>query len=652
MRGKPEPSARQRWSFRARAVLVVTMLMSLASTVGIATSVTAPSTSGATTVFSAPYGAGRLMAVDPSGGYWTTTWSGSIEPRGGAPDLGSPASSNIHPSQPILGMASTPDGRGYWLVASDGGIFTFGDAPFYGSTGSIRLNQPVMGMASTPDGRGYWLVASDGGIFAYGDAPYYGSTGAIRLNQPVMGMASTPDGRGYWLVASDGGIFAFGDAPFYGSTGSIRLNQPIVGMASTPDGRGYWLVASDGGIFTFGDAPFYGSLGGTGLSALGMTVTPSQGYSIVTTDGNVYAFSSSTPLASTMTTGSYAANIQGGAPQADCAPAQIPAVTPDQSLDSVFANQVGPGWIGADATYSTALPYGRVAFDFSDTIIGTAQSNGRASIVGMPHNSELTGTLPHLAGDYAGSYGAPEPLIPDAGNSAWQVAATYMENGNQLVFVNEFAPVAGSPFDTYTGRSGIAVMSLSSGMPTLSSLTLIPSDPNTQWGNALTQSGGYDYIYGIDAASGSFYGMKVARVPVGQSLNSLAWTYWNGSQWVPGEGSAVPVQPYTVLTGVIPLANNSGFMAVSVPGGVYNDKTVDLSFACSPAGPWSSPQAIYSIPQVYQYPDEIAYIPTFHPEISSGGGLVISYNINTTAGLPVLESNIHSYQPQFLLLGS
>jgi ribosomal protein L24E len=72
-------------------------------------------------------------------------------------------------------------------------------------------------MASTPDGKGYWLVASDGGIFAFGDAGFHGSTGNIALNQPVVGMASTRTGRGYWFVASDGGIFAFGDAGFHGS---------------------------------------------------------------------------------------------------------------------------------------------------------------------------------------------------------------------------------------------------------------------------------------------------------------------------------------------------------------------------------------------------------------------------------------------------
>ena len=179
-------------------------------------------------------------------------------------------------NKPVVGMAATPDGMGYWLVASDGGIFAFGDAGFYGSTGAMPLNKPIVGMATTADGKGYWLVASDGGIFAFGDARFYGSTGGMPLNKPIVGMAATPDGKGYWLVASDGGIFAFGDAVFYGSTGGMPLNKPIVGMAATPDGKGYWLVASDGGIFAFGDARFYGSTGAIPLNKpiVGMAATP------------------------------------------------------------------------------------------------------------------------------------------------------------------------------------------------------------------------------------------------------------------------------------------------------------------------------------------------------------------------------------------
>ena len=87
-------------------------------------------------------------------------------------------------------MAATRDGKGYWLVGVDGGIFSFGTARFFGSTGDIRLNQPIVGMTASPSGEGYWFVAADGGIFAYGDAPFYGS-GVGQDPSPVVGMAAT-----------------------------------------------------------------------------------------------------------------------------------------------------------------------------------------------------------------------------------------------------------------------------------------------------------------------------------------------------------------------------------------------------------------------------------------------------------------------------
>ena len=92
-------------------------------------------------------------------------------------------------------------------------------------------------------GAGYWLVGTDGGIFNYGTAGFYGSAGGIHLNKSVVGMAAAPDGKGYWLVASDGGIFSYGDAGFYGSAGGMKLNAPNVGMAAEVSG------------FTSGSAP-------------------------------------------------------------------------------------------------------------------------------------------------------------------------------------------------------------------------------------------------------------------------------------------------------------------------------------------------------------------------------------------------------------
>ena len=133
-------------------------------------------------------------------------------------------------------------------------VLPFGGAGLFGSAESIHLATPIVGIAATSDGGGYWLAAADGGVFAYGDAAFYGSMGGRQLNSPIVGMAATSDGGGYWLVAADGGVFAFGDAAFHGSMGDTRLNAPVVGIAASPDGLGYWLVAADGGVFAFGDA--------------------------------------------------------------------------------------------------------------------------------------------------------------------------------------------------------------------------------------------------------------------------------------------------------------------------------------------------------------------------------------------------------------
>ncbi|MGH9098181.1 MAG: hypothetical protein ACRDWB_12240, partial [Acidimicrobiales bacterium] len=65
-----------------------------------------------------------------------------------------------------------------------------GDAGFFGSTGSVPLGNPIVGMAKNPDGGGYWLVASDGGVFSFGNAGFFGSTGGFPLNRPIVGMAT------------------------------------------------------------------------------------------------------------------------------------------------------------------------------------------------------------------------------------------------------------------------------------------------------------------------------------------------------------------------------------------------------------------------------------------------------------------------------
>ena len=82
--------------------------------------------------------------------------------------------------------------------------------------------------------RGYWTVASDGGVFAFGQMGFYGSMGGKALRQPIVGMAPTPSSRGYWLVASDGGVFAFGDAGFPRLDGQHQADQARRGHGRHP----------------------------------------------------------------------------------------------------------------------------------------------------------------------------------------------------------------------------------------------------------------------------------------------------------------------------------------------------------------------------------------------------------------------------------
>ena len=99
-------------------------------------------------------------------------------------------------------------------------------------------------MTPTATGKGYWLLAADGGVFSFGDASFFGSTGGIRLNSPVISMAAGPGGVGYWLLASDGGVFSF-RVPFYGSVpGSGLCAMPTSRqIRSSSTGHGYWLLA-------------------------------------------------------------------------------------------------------------------------------------------------------------------------------------------------------------------------------------------------------------------------------------------------------------------------------------------------------------------------------------------------------------------------
>lgn len=210
----------------------------------------------------------------------------------------------------VVGIAANPDGHGYTEVTNIGGVFTFGDAGFYGAATGLGISN-VVGIRETSDGGGYWLFASDGGVFAYGDAGYVGSAlpPLGRGVEAIVSMVPTTSGNGYWLVSEIGRVWAYGDATgsggnngtlvipgsYNGGAGDVPFSAGSYGIGATNDGSNHLII-----VDTYGQVYAYdgtgGSAGGHGNAPGGISNVVSiteypggNGYWITTKTGSVYA---------------------------------------------------------------------------------------------------------------------------------------------------------------------------------------------------------------------------------------------------------------------------------------------------------------------------------------------------------------------------
>ena len=110
-------------------------------------------------------------------------------------------------------MIETPPTGGILVVHPDGAVFGEDGARFYGGMNGHPLNAPIVGIASTPTGNGYWLVGADGGVFNFGDAKLLGPRPAL-LQQwglgvgraiPIIGIARGAEpGIAYTIIGDTG----------------------------------------------------------------------------------------------------------------------------------------------------------------------------------------------------------------------------------------------------------------------------------------------------------------------------------------------------------------------------------------------------------------------------------------------------------------
>ncbi|HEV7526163.1 MAG TPA: hypothetical protein VGP92_14420 [Acidimicrobiia bacterium] len=336
------------------------------------------------------FGGGAMLSGasgSPAGPY--DPGANTVRAIGGAPSFGPATGMQLNAN--FVDIAATPSGRGYWTAASDGGVFTFGDAQFLGSVGDRVLARPVVGIAATKSGHGYWLVASDGGVFAFGDAAFHGSAANSGAN--IVAIAPTPSGNGYWLVGSDGGVFSFGDAAFEGAATSFAHGALIVAMAPTRSGYGYLLLGADGGVFAFGDARFQGSAVDGQHLATGIAIPSNgRGYEIARTDGSVVGLggASSSPAPVDFLAGQHpviaiATRPGGGAWLATTYLAPTPVVSQSPSQDPFLKctraheSDMAGGYraVSPDGVYRGAYQFLRSTWN------NVARAAGRPDLVGV-----------------------------------------------------------------------------------------------------------------------------------------------------------------------------------------------------------------------------------------------------------------------------
>ncbi len=178
-------------------------------------------------------------------------------------------------------------GLGYHLLASDGGVYSYG-APGYGGV-TVGTGMKAAGLAADRATGGYWILRSNGGVSNI-NAPWYGSlNGKIPAGQTVTGIAASPAG-GYLILTSGGGVHAYG-APGYGGV-TVGTGVKAAGLAADRATGGYWILRSNGGVSNI-NAPWYGSLNGkipAGQTVTGIAASPAGGYLILTSDGGVHPF--------------------------------------------------------------------------------------------------------------------------------------------------------------------------------------------------------------------------------------------------------------------------------------------------------------------------------------------------------------------------
>jgi hypothetical protein len=342
----------------------------------------------------------------------------------------------------------------------------------------------------------------------------------------------------------------------------------------------------------------------------------------------------------------------------------LPPVPGQGTIDSTFDDLViqnGPGWTGADGSYSLALPDGNSLFLWSDSYIGTvnAQTRLRSGDLFQAHNS-LTVWDP-VTGSYT-TVGYPPStksyFAPQNKSDWFWVGGSLLVQPSPGVYQVKVMLAEWTPQIKFVGNS-IATLSY----PSFSIVSVAPvqsTSTSVVWGSWLLQNGGYTYIYGLKDPGNNNKEPYVARASLVNLTNANLWQYWNAAtgSWKSGASNATQMSGVTATTGEYsvnqftastgPFYMLTGMDPQNPPYPLWSHLTT--YYSCSPQGPWSDKTVVYVAPEAgapgCKVGTLVAYNAKAHPEFTDSTGVLLSYNVNANDGSDLVCAN--DYIPRFV----
>ncbi len=328
-------------------------------------------------------------------------------------------------------------------------------------------------------------------------------------------------------------------------------------------------------------------------------------------------------------------------PVAAHAPGDEALAAPDPHFDRLFTRS-GGGWTGGDGTYSVLLPDGRTVWLFGDTFLGRVYPDRtRPQDAPLIHNCAVLQENGSLKTLHGGTADSPAALAAPQDGAGWYWPADgTVEQERLRLFLRRFRSTGPGPWQFAWEGTDVAAFSLP-GM-TLESIGALQWPNGVMYGSSILETPGGVYVYGTEDRGRRKYA-HLARAKAGHLAGR--WEFFDGAAWSPDPGRSA-----RLLEGV---ANQFSVLVVK---GRYLLLTMDnrtpfsnalvAYLAQEPQGPWQGPVTIYRAPEATA--QIAAYNAFAHPQFTDGGGLLVSYNLNSVSDFSLPYADADAYRPRFI----